>query len=249
MAFPNRLELYFTSDRPGGNGNGDLWVTRRATVDSEWGTPVNLGTLVNSAYEDGCQSLSSNGLELYFISSRPGGYGSWDLWMATRVTVSANWGTPVNLGPTINTSAMENFPCVSPDGLLLFFASTRPGGYGNLDLYVARRATRGDPWGTPMNLGPVVNSGYHENGPRIMADGSMLYFISNRPGGVGGFDFWQAPITPHCGLQRRRQSRCGRLGSPGGQLGQEQLGRAISARLPGAMASWMRRTWRSSWNR
>jgi hypothetical protein len=193
---PNKLELYFASDRPGSYGSGDLYVTKRATVNDDWGTPVNLGGAVNSASTDSWPNLSGDGLELYFIANRPGGYGDWDLWMASRATVNDNWGTPVNLGPTINTADRENAPCVSPDGLLLFFGSNRPGGYGGHDLYVARRTTTKDPWGTPVNLGPIVNTGSHENGPRVLTDGSMLYFISDRPGGVGGFDFWQGPITP-----------------------------------------------------
>lgn len=193
---PNKLELYFTSNRVG--GNYDVWVTTRATLEDDWGTPVNLGAPVNSAGEEGCQSLSADGLELYLISDRPGGFGGWDLWRASRATLADDWGTPVNLGPTINTSAMENFPSISADGLLLFFASTRPGGHGGLDLYMAKRATTEDPWAPPLNLGPIVNSGSHENAARISGDGSMFYFISNRPGGVASFDFWQASVEAIC---------------------------------------------------
>jgi len=193
---PNKLELYFGSDRPGGYGGNDLWVTRRATVDDYWGVPVNMGAVVNSAFRDGAPNLSADGLELYFVSNRPGSYGDWDLWVTTRATLNDGWGTPVNLGPTINSAYREIFPCVSADGLLLVFSSLRPGGNGNCDLYSARRATTKDAWTTPVNLGPAINSGSHENGPKISADGSLLYFFSNRPGGVGGWDSWQAPIIP-----------------------------------------------------
>jgi hypothetical protein len=191
---PNKLELHFESNR--GGGNYDVWVTTRATVDDDWGTPVNLGASVNTAGEDGCLSLSADGLELYMVSDRAGGSGGWDLWVARRATLNDAWEAPVNLGPTINTSAMENFPCLSADGLCLFFASTRPGGHGGLDLYMARRATVSDPWGTPVNLGPSVNSSSHENCARISADGGTLYFLSMRPGGILSQDLWQVPLIP-----------------------------------------------------
>ncbi len=192
----NGLLLYFFSTRPGGLGAGDLWVTTRATVDDNWDTPVNLGATVNSASEEIHPTISSDGLELYFSSNRPGGHGSFDIWVSTRATTSDPWGTPVNLGPTLNTSADDEWTSISPDGLLLFFDSNRSGGLGMWDLYMARRTTREDPWGPPMNLGPVVNSASWEAGTRVSPDGSMLYFQCQRPGGFGASDIWQTPIEP-----------------------------------------------------
>ena len=192
----NGLLLYFFSNRPGGFGMADLWVTIRATVNDNWGTPVNLGATVNSAYGEIHPSISTYGLELYFQSDRPGGHGNFDIWVSTRATTSDPWGTPMNLGPTINTSAHDEWPGISPDGLLLFFSSNRSGGFGSWDLYMARRTTREDPWGPPMNLGPMVNSASLEAGTTISTDGSMIYFQSTRSGGLGGSDIWQLPISP-----------------------------------------------------
>jgi hypothetical protein len=191
------LSLYFAAkDRPGGYGSHDLWVTSRSTVDDDWGTPVNLGATVNSASNDYSLSLSSDGLSLYFSSPRSGGYGNLDIWVTTRATTDDNWGDPNNLGPMLNTSYHEFSPSISSDGLLLFFSSTRPGGAGVEDLYLARRATTNDEWGPPVNLGNMINSTFVEAGVTISADGSMLYFHSNRPGGEGTWDMWQAPIQP-----------------------------------------------------
>ena len=58
------------------------------------------------------------------------------------------------------------------------------------------RATKDDDWGEPVNLGPPVNTSYSNNSPSISADGQVLFFASNRPGGFGDFDLWQAPIIP-----------------------------------------------------
>jgi len=179
------LALYFTSDRPGGYGNLDIWVTTRATTDDHWGTPVNLGPTINSPVATYGVSISSDGLSLYFDR---GGVG--DIWLTTRATKNDDWGTPVNLGPTVNSTADDWGPNISADGLLLSFTSKRPGGYGSNDIWVTTRETIHDPWGTPVNLGPIVNSSSGDGGPGISADGLLLFFHSNRPGGSGSVDLW-----------------------------------------------------------
>ncbi len=197
------LELYFVSHRPGGYGVGDLWVTKRPTKDNDWGPPENLGPIVNSSATDNGPWISTDGLQLYFSSERSGGYGSSDIWVTRRATINDPWGEPINLGPVVNSSASESYPFVSSKGLLLFFSEDygrpiRPGGFGNLDMWVTRRASVSDPWGPPVNLGPMVNGPYVDASPRISPDGYTLYFCSERPGGFGGHwgDIYQAPVIP-----------------------------------------------------
>ena len=191
------LSLYFFSiNRPGELGGPDVWVTTRATTHDNWGTPVNVGAPVNTTSDDWCPSITADGLELYFTSNRPGGSGNWDIWSATRATVNSPWNTPVNLGPAVNSSAEDNWPGISPDGLVLFFASTRPGGSGQWDLYMTRRATRKDPWGPATNLGPTINTIPWQVGAKVSSDGSTLYFHSARAGGFSTCDLWQAAILP-----------------------------------------------------
>jgi len=192
----NGLELFFEAPRSGGAGGHDLWVTTRATTDDDWGNPVNLGPTVNSSAYDCYPSISSDGMSLYFASKRPGGAGDYDLWVTTRPTVSQNWGPPVNLGPTVNSSYSDATPCISADGSILFFLSERPGGVGGHDIWVTTRATANEPWEEPVNLGPTVNTSAEDRRPSISADGLMLFFSSNRPGGYGNYDIWQAPIEP-----------------------------------------------------
>jgi len=95
------------------------------------------------------------------------------------------FGTPTNLGPTVNSSYNDSAPSLSAEGLLLFFESDRPGGSGNWDLWVATRQTAFEPFGPPVNLGPTVNSPYSDRAPSISADGLALYLSSTRPGGYG----------------------------------------------------------------
>jgi len=192
------LSLYFDTTRSGGFGIDDIWLTTRATTDDDWGNPVNLGPTVNSSAEDWGVSISSDGLSLYFGSTRSGGSGRTDLWVTTRETTDDDWGNPVNLGPTVNSSAQDFSPSISGDGMMLFFVSNRPGGYGGTygDILVTTRATTDDDWSTPVNLGPMVNSSATDFDGETSADGSIFYFSSDRPGGVGSYDIWQASITP-----------------------------------------------------
>jgi Tol biopolymer transport system component len=190
------LEIYFTSDRPGGQGGWDLWVLKRASINSDWDPPENLGPTVNSSNTDQDPTISADGLTLYFGSKRPGGYGQEDIYMTTRTAKDSPWNPPENLPQTVNSSGSDGAPWISPDGLELYFRSIRAGGYGGFDIYVARRATTNDTWGEAENLGAVVNSAYAENYFSLSPDGLLLLFsdqpmnVAPRPGGYGKSDMW-----------------------------------------------------------
>jgi len=186
------LELYFNSNRSGGYGNYDVWVLTRETADSDWGEPMNLGSTINSSAEDGCPSISADGLTLFFESSRPGGYGNNDLYVTTRQTTDDTFGPPVNLGSTVNSSSLDSGPCISIDGLSLFFMSNRSGGSGGDNIWVTTRETINDSWGTPVNLGPNVNGSGQAGFPYISDDGLLLFFASIRAGSYGAVDIWFA---------------------------------------------------------
>jgi len=193
------LALYFASERPGEYGEVDIvdiWITTRATTEDEWMIPVNLGRTVNITANDFAPSISANSLELFFASDRTGGFSEFDIWVTMRKTIQDPWREPANLGPIVNTSAIDITPSISADGLELFFTSDRPGGFGVFDIWVTGRPTVSEPWGQPVNLGPIVNTSAHEYCPNISADGFTLFFHSDRPGGFGDFDIWQAPIIP-----------------------------------------------------
>jgi len=177
----DELELFFMSDRPGGNGE-DIWVATRETIDGDWRTPVWLGITVNSSSRERYPNISADGLSLYFTSLRPGGSGGEDLWVTTRKTISDPWEPPVNLGSTVNKSGDEWESCISTDGLTLYFTCGWSGGYGTFDLWITTRETKEDPWTPAENLGPTINSSSGEATPSISADGLMLFFSSSWPG-------------------------------------------------------------------
>ncbi len=163
---------------------------------SDWSPPVNLGSAINSTFSDQQPAISKDGLSLYFTSNRPGGVGSFDMYVSQRASVDDPWGSPVNLGPTVNTTFDEGNPAFSRDGHFLFFQSKRPGGLGGIDLWVSQREHTQDDfdWQPAVNLGPGVNSAADDNGPSYFEneeDGSpQLYFGSSRAGGLGAADIY-----------------------------------------------------------
>jgi hypothetical protein len=191
------LTLVFGSNRPGGSGGiADIWMTTRDTSDAPWAVPVNLGPLVNSSSHEWTQGISADALELYFGSTRSGGVGGADLWMTSRATTQNAWDPAVNLGPTINSPYDDLEPVISADGLCLAFWSIRPGGYGSRDIWITTRASRNDPWHTPWNPGPPLNSPAMDETGSFSANGSTFYFSSDRPGGYGALDLYQVSIKP-----------------------------------------------------
>ena len=184
------LSLYFISTRSGGVGGRDIWVASRATTDDDWGGPVNLGPIINTPAGEWGVSMSYDGLSLYFDTRQSGTTNAVnDLWVAKRATTDDDWGNPVSLGPTVNSGADDYVPSISADGLALYFTSgPGRGGYGNYDLWVTMRETTDDPWGEPVNLGPMVNSSDYDLDPGISSDGRMLFFT--RGYGVGQTEIW-----------------------------------------------------------
>src|SRR2546422_10691080 len=83
---------------------------------SGWSTPVNLGPVINSVLRENGPAISKDGLSLYFGSFRAGGFGGSDIWVSHRASVDDSWGSPGNLGPTINTAVLEGVPEVSRGG-------------------------------------------------------------------------------------------------------------------------------------
>src|SRR4030095_91744 len=111
-----------------------------------------------------------------------------------------DWGSPVNLGPTINSFALERLRYLSPDGHLLLFQSDRGGGLGGSDIWASRRKGVDDDfgWETPVNLGSMINTSADEIGVDFVLGNEgrsdRIYFASDRPGGLGSADFYTSEI-------------------------------------------------------
>lgn len=183
------LTMYFASDRAGGEGGSDIYVSTRATLMDAWSAPVNLGNVVNTVDTDSGPSVSDDGLSLYFQSNRAGTLGQTDLYVTTRATTMDSWGAPTNMGATINTAEYDVAPDIASDGLSLLFHSTRTGGVGVHDIWRATRASTSDSWGAPVNLGVPVNSIVPDTAPGLSDDWQTLYFASDAG---GNRDIWEA---------------------------------------------------------
>jgi Tol biopolymer transport system component len=180
----------FVSDRPGGCGGSDIYETRSHPVFG-WEDPVNLGCEVNSPLDEAGPVLvfaEQGAPTLYFTSARS---GAGDLYMSQMVG-DRSFG-PAVLVPGVNSSDYaEGQPYVSRDGRELFFPSNRPGGLGGSDIWSATRDSIADPWSTPFNLGPNVNTAANEVRPSLSWDGQTLLFGSTRAGVEGSSDIFYA---------------------------------------------------------
>jgi outer membrane protein OmpA-like peptidoglycan-associated protein len=178
--------LFFTGcNRPDGLGRCDIYIAQRKGND--WAKPFNLSAPVNTTGWEAQPSISADGRILYFVSNRKGGYGGYDIWKSNLT--DKGWGTPENMGPSINTAYDEQSPFIHPDDSTFYFCSNGWPGMGNRDLFVSRLGKDGK-WQKPNNLGYPINSSGDENGLTITANGAYAFFSSNNLQGFGGFDIY-----------------------------------------------------------
>jgi outer membrane protein OmpA-like peptidoglycan-associated protein len=131
--------------------------------------------------------LTADEETLFFTGLTPG--GDEDIYTSTRE--NGEWAIPVSISKNINTSSNEGTCTISADGhTLVFTGCNRMDGFGSCDLYISYR--RNGDWSPPMNIGEPVNSRHWESQPSLSADGRVLYFASDRPGGVGKSDIWKS---------------------------------------------------------
>jgi hypothetical protein len=170
----------FVSNRPGGCGGADIYLTRRHPLHG-WEDPVNLGCQVNSAADEAGPVLSfaePGPPTLYLSSARVGGPGGSNLYLSR---MAGAWAfDPAELVPGVNSDTDDMQPSVRRDGRELVFASNRPGGQGGFDIWSASRDSIAA-WSAPVNL-PNVNSAAHETRPSLSWEGTTLLFGSTRPG-------------------------------------------------------------------
>ena len=130
---PDKRDLYFSSNQPGGYGGKDIWVSHR-NEKGKWSRPENLGETVNTNGDESCAFMYTDNQTLFFNSNGHIGYGSTDLFY-TKKQPDSSWSTPVNLGYPINTIDDEGSMIVAADGKTAYYASERSDSRGALDLY------------------------------------------------------------------------------------------------------------------
>ena len=184
--------LYFNSNRSGGLGAADLWVSHWDVARCSWGSPVNIGGVLNTSFIEASPAISRDEHWLFFHSNRS---GNMDIWVSYRQHVHDDfgWETPVNAGPGVNSvfeESMGGYFEGDDNGVpQIFFASNRPG-LGGFDLYVSVVLTDGT-FGPATRISEL-SSAVADPGMKVSPTGLEAFFFSARPGGRGGQDLWTA---------------------------------------------------------
>jgi outer membrane protein OmpA-like peptidoglycan-associated protein len=168
--------------------NEDFYMSKKNKAQN-WFPAFNIGEPVNTTENEGAVTISADGQYLFFTGcNREGGYGSCDIYFS--YLDGDTWTQPRNIGAPINTNNWESQPSLSYDGKTLYFASNRPGGHGDMDLWMSK--LENGKWGTPVNLGDKINTAQSEQSPYIHKDDQTLYFSSNGHIGMGDLDLFMA---------------------------------------------------------
>ena len=159
--------------------------------------PKNLGPNINTRYDEYWPSLSADEKMLVYTKllpidkSIPAFHGNRQEDLYFSRFEDGGWQAAKDVGPPLNTPDNEGAQSISGNGLLMVFTGCmRSDGYGLCDLYFSEN--RNGVWTIPRNVGPPVNTRYSEKQPALSSDGRILYFSSDRPGGLGKYDLWMS---------------------------------------------------------
>lgn len=179
---PDGLKLYFASNRPNlgaseAKEDFDIWYLERANLNEQWSDPINIGSPINSEFNEFYPSVSSNG-NLYFTSDRPESKGKDDIYKSEWK--SNSYLIPVPLSDSINTDGYEFNAFISPnEDFIIFSGYNREDGFGSGDLYISTKLNNGD-WTLSKNMGESINSDKMDYCPFIDFKTNSIYFTSKR---------------------------------------------------------------------
>jgi len=162
----------------------DIYITYKN--NNIWSPPKNPGKPLNTNYHDATVGLSPDGQKLFTYKGSNGG----DIYQCDLK--GDEWSKPSKLGKNINTKSHESSASFSYDGKIIYFVSNKPGGYGGNDIYMSKIDKKGKNWGKAVNLGPVINTPYNEEGVFMLPDGKTLYFSSKGHKTMGGYDIFKS---------------------------------------------------------
>jgi outer membrane protein OmpA-like peptidoglycan-associated protein len=167
-------------------------------IQNQWSSPqaIHIRDFENlSQYQDFYLSADEN--TILMAVERPTGFGEQDLYVSHRIG-SNSYSTPINLGPSVNTTKGDFAPFLSPDNTTLFFASEGHQGYGQSDIYRTRRLDNSwQRWSEPENLGPAVNTAHWEAYFSITAAGDYAYFVSSEGSHNGSENIYRIGLLHH----------------------------------------------------
>lgn len=215
--------LWGSTNRPGGAGGWDLWMSRRER--DGWSAPEAVP--VDTAHNEFDPAFGADGRSVYFFSNRPGGFGGDDLWQAAFDPRTGAFGEARNLGPALNTAGDEWAPTPSPDGSLLLFASDGRGGAGRHDLFTSR--WRDGAWQVAEPLAGEVNGAGDDFDAAFVDDGRVLVFARSDDAATQPIALWAATRVHGRYVEPRRLDA--RVNVEGGWI----LGPALDPAHPGLL--------------
>jgi outer membrane protein OmpA-like peptidoglycan-associated protein len=139
--------LYFVSNRPGGFGGRDLYTSKK-TAQGDWGKAVNMGSTINTPYDEDAPFIHADGVTFSFSSNGHNTMGGFDIFTSI-LSNDSTWSEVMNAGYPINTTDDDVFFVISPNGLNAYFSSFREGGLGEKDIYMLTFTGRKE---TPLTL-------------------------------------------------------------------------------------------------
>lgn len=180
--------LFFTRCTYHENAASLCNIMESKLVDKTWvkAELLNVSDIKRDTSDYVHPAISKNGLALYFASNRMGGFGGYDIWLCTRLSIKDPWSKPKNAGNVVNTPGDEVFPYLRNDSIL-YFSSNGHVGMGGLDIFRINRDAKGREY--VLNLLPPINSTFDDYGISFRTElKEEGYFTSNRSKGSKGFD-------------------------------------------------------------
>ncbi len=169
---------------------GNLYYSRYE--NGSWLPASKMGKNISTKYWETHACFSKDGQTLFFTSNRKGTYGGLDIFKSHRMP-NGKWGTPENLGPTINSRYNEESPFISEDGNTLYFSSYGHYNMGGYDVFYSKKSGDGT-WGEPVNMGYPINTTDNDLFFQPLNDGKIAYYSIYRPGGMGLHDIYRMDI-------------------------------------------------------
>lgn len=217
--------MIFTSRRPESTGKKqdpedgkffeDIYIARKDSVSGKWMAAEPIEGNLNTEGHDANMSISADGKQIFVY--RNVGYTRSGEIFVSKLGRTGKWSEAKPVEGDVNTSYFESSACVSPDGKTMYFVSERDkGGFGMGDIYMSRREGKNE-WGKAVNLGPNINDEYDQIGVFIHPDGKTMYFASNSPKAIGGYDIFKSTY------ENGSWSKPENLGAPINTFGDERF--------------------------
>ncbi len=187
-------KIYVYKDQ---DGYGDLYYSDFKHHKFEQVLHIKNDDINTKFWETHC-SMTRDGLQMYFVSDRPGGFGGRDIYRIVKLP-TGKWSEPLNLGPEINTPYDEDSPFIAVDNKTLYYSSNGESSMGGFDIFITLR-DENDVWSHPINLGYPINSTGDDVFYTTTADGLRGYLSSHRKGGKGEKDIYEI-INDYLGIK------------------------------------------------